>query len=395
MTSENSLKEFEEMFDLSSKDEDNGQAEEYGHSANSEASFDELEGELSNDIKDVSDKGAALEVVENVHDIIRDVSSKTEEEQEADTVSPESEKSEEVDTDSIAGIVESMQGEDDFDCLPDQCIPEKNTEKEEVSEEVVDLAKNIADFHTEAKKDGKEEETSFDQVNVESDSMLDGDQVKWSLKSPAGMYDPFYRQKKRVLDSCLVGGQVEFTRWDKELQDAQVDVVSEVFDKEVITKQMEDVQQFRNRVKYIGVRVNNQHFLFDRFVPLLRGFLARIQYLKPVLKQDGLILEHMGDVEMYFERLRGLYKSVSDTEKNLAAAYEMLSRKVTICMDLPPVERHGKPEYKSYRSKFSENTINTEAAAASSEMDGFDDLPDNAKAGDSGNKNGTIGWDDI
>jgi len=89
------------------------------------------------------------------------------------------------------------------------------------------------------------------------------------------------------------------------LEEAQVDVITEVFDQQVIIRQMEEVQQFRNRVKYIGVRVNNQHFLFKRFTPLLRGYLSRIQYLKPVLKQDGLVLEHMGDIEMYFERLNG------------------------------------------------------------------------------------------
>jgi hypothetical protein len=220
--------------------------------------------------------------------------------------------------------------------------------------------------------------------------LIDGDKIRWSLKSPSEMYIPFYMQKKVVLDSCLIGGQIEFSLWKKELEDAAVSVVSEVFDQQVIIRQMEEVQQFRNRVKYIGVRVNNQYFLFDRFTPLLRGYLARIQYLKPVLKQDGLILEHMGDVEMYFERLKGLHKSVADTEKNLAAAYEMLSRKVTICMELPPVERYEKP---SPESKLNTNKfVNNREDSVSEDMTGFDDLPIGAKAGPKERVSGATTW---
>jgi hypothetical protein len=114
--------------------------------------------------------------------------------------------------------------------------------------------------------------------------------------------------------------------------------------------------------------------------------LARIQYLKPVLKQEGLILEHMGDVEMYFEKLRGLHKSVADTEKNLAAAYEMLSRKVTICMELPPVERYSKADRKE-RPQFQYEEKPSE------ELDDFDDLPSGAAAGPEIKKSGPTGWD--
>jgi len=93
---------------------------------------------------------------------------------------------------------------------------------------------------------------------------------------------------------------------------------------------------------------------------------------------------------MYFERLRGLHKSVADTEKNLAAAYEMLSRKVTICMELPPVERYNKPEATPYHSKFS-----TSKEITPSELDDFDNLPDHAEAGPLEKKSGAISWNEI
>ena len=81
---------------------------------------------------------------------------------------------------------------------------------------------------------------------------------------------------------------------------------------------------------------------------------------------------------------------MGDTDKNLSAAYEMLSRKVTICMELPPVERYSKPDNKSYHSKF-----DTVKKIISSEMESFDDLPDNATAGPEEKKSGAIGWNKI
>lgn len=384
---DNSLKEFEEMFDLSSsKDDENTQAEEYGYSKDSEEPFNELVKEVHSDIKNTSDNGTALEV-ENPHDIIKDVMAKEVVEEVVEVVEVSTDISEDV----------------DFDILPEI----------ETKEEIKEIIADISEFHVELKKETeqiinnvvnsydeiKEKESVLDEIKVKSCSMIKDDKMQWSLKSPSVMYEPFYQQKKVVLDSCIIGGQVEFSLWTKELEDAQVDVVTEVFDQQVIIKQMEAIQQFRNRVKYIGVRVNNQYFLFDRFTPLLRGYLARIQYLKPVLKQEGLILEHMGDIEMYFEKLKGLHKSVADTEKNLAAAYEMLSRKVTICMELPPVERFSKPEHKGNLPKFhyEEKSFEEEPSKEkpSEELNGFDDLPSGAMAGPEVKKSGMTGWDSL
>jgi hypothetical protein len=395
---DDSLKEFEEMFDLSSsKDDENTQAEEYGHSKDSEEPFEELAKEVSSDIKNISDNGKEIEAkveekvveLEDPHDIIKDVMSKEHKEIVVEEIVVEEVKIEPEST--------SISEDIDFDTLPD--IELKKESKEKIVEAMTEIKEAYDVFDNDVKEDipksiEKEEPSSpLDEIKVKSCSMMENDKMKWSLKSPSVMYEPFYHQKKVVLDSCIIGGQVEFSLWSKELEDAQVDVVTEVFDQQVIIKQMEAVQQFRNRVKYIGVRVNNQYFLFDRFTPLLRGYLARIQYLKPVLKQEGLILEHMGDVEMYYEKLRGLHKSVADTEKNLAAAYEMLSRKVTICMELPPVERYSKadrkerPQYQYVEKPFEEKP--------SEELSDFDDLPTGAEAGPEVKKSGPTGWDSL
>ena len=271
--------------------------------------------------------------------------------------------------------------------MPQEIIREG--EKKQESKEIIEAVMEVKKYQ---QKDIKKEidlGEEGDKFIGEGIKILNG-KIEWSLKSPSEMFSKFYHQKNMFLKKCVVGGQVEYSRWMEELEEAEVDVVTEVFDQQVIIKQMEKVQQCRNRVKYIGVRVNNQYYLFDRFIGLLRGYLARIEYLKPVLKQDGLILEHMGDIEMYFERLKALHNSVSITEKNLAASYEMLSRKVTICMELPPIERYERPSLSEHKSKFiNKNKENLDG------LEDFDDLPENAKAGPKEKNSGSIGWNEI
>ena len=353
MIDKKAIERFEKMFDLTSSD-DGEQAEEYGHSSKNEESFKELSKEVSTEIEDLKEKGLNI-IIKDPHDIVKDICFKD-----------KKRKKEEEDS-----------GEEEyFDSIPLQDLKEVISEAEESAEENA--------------------EVEFYQNNfIENELQVSGDKITWSLTSSSEMYDSFYRQKKIFLEKYVVGGQIEYSRWMQELDEAEVDVITEVFDQQIIIKQMEDVQQYRNRVKYIGVRVNNQYYLFDRFIGMLRGYLARIQYLKPVLKQEGLILEHMGDIELYYTRLQALHDSAIKTEKNLAASYEMLSRKVTICMELPPVERYEKPSV--YKSKFDSNYIPASKIdnIKTDEFDGFDSLPKNAQAGQKGKVTGSIGWGEI
>lgn len=439
MKNESTLEEFEKMFELVPEvKEEDSQAEEYGNSLDSKEPFEELVSELNDNIKETKNKGTVLKTedskTEDAHDIIKEMMSENDGDKkdlkEKDIPNSNSEdKNDEIkescmedfdvliepkETKDTQDVIESVDEfhnklKENFDTIVESENNKEQTNKEtQKSIESTDLSKDeIKSKSEESKPESEEskpeslndkEENTIDKVGVENKLITEDGDVKWSLESPSAMYDSFYEQKKRVLESCLAGGQVEYNLWSRELEEAQVNVVTEVFDQQVIINQMEAVQQFRNRVKYLGVRINNQYFLFDRFVPLLRGYLARIQYLKPVLKQEGLILEHMGDIEMYFERLRGLHKSVADTEKNLAAAYDMLSRKVTICMELPPVERRGKPESKTdkYEHYGIKNNIETpQSHPQSANLSDFDNLPLGATAGAEEKKSGATGWDTL
>jgi hypothetical protein len=74
-------------------------------------------------------------------------------------------------------------------------------------------------------------------------------------------------------------------------------------------------------------------------------------------------------------------------EKVLAAAFETLSRKCTICMELPPAERFEKP--------ISSNSDIPPVREHSEELKEFDDLPINAEAVPKDYKVGPIRWDEI
>ena len=115
---------------------------------------------------------------------------------------------------------------------------------------------------------------------------------------------------------------------------------------------------------------------------LLKGCLARVEYLKPIIKQDGLIHEHMRDIELYFANLDALHKSAYQAESNLQAAFDTLSRKVSICMDLKTGDRY-------YQKPASDNI----ESSKKSPLDDYDNLPTGAKA--EHKEDGCIDWDEI
>ena len=123
---------------------------------------------------------------------------------------------------------------------------------------------------------------------------------------------------------------------------------------------------------------------------MLRGFLARVEYLKPALKQDGLVMEHMRDIEWYYHKLKSLYDNCHKIEKTLEAAYDTLSRKVTICMELRPNERFGQTSYEESEKPIDHSNTSYEKAS----MDDFDEAPKGVVATKK-EKVGLMDWSDF
>ncbi len=372
------ISEFEKMFDLSSiKDDDNDQAEEYGHSTGSSDTFDELAKEVSDKIEENYDQNGTItnvqisdhtlieqEVVkshkESPHDIIKDVCS---------------EKAREVPVDNKI-VIDDIFGEG------------SSIEQEEnSSEDPINDSEEVCSYPVEESHSQKvSSPVNYGEIGGGDDK------IEWILESPSDMFNSFYEKKRDLLFKYMVGGQVEYIRWTNELAEAQVVIRGEIFDHQLIINQMEEVQQHRERVKYIHVRVNNQYYTFKRFIDMMRGFMARIEYLKPVIRQEGLIMEHMRDLELYYARLESLHDSASKTERTLEKAFETLSRKCTICMELKPAERVEKTSSTSYVPP---SPPSPPSRGYSKEFDEFDDLPTVAIAAPKDHKVGQIGWGEV
>ena len=144
----------------------------------------------------------------------------------------------------------------------------------------------------------------------------------------------------------------------------------------------------------IAVEVAGQYFVFKRFIDLLAGSVAKTLYIKPHAKQEGLVLEHMKDVVEYTSRLETIYDSVGKIEKNLAAAFETLSRRATAAQEMPePVIKARQAAHK-HVSKFGDSTPEPPEQVHEDLAD-FDELPQGAVAGPKKEKVGIVDWDDL
>ena len=236
--------------------------------------------------------------------------------------------------------------------------------------DVIELAEEdesvVEDIVIEKKLDKEEEEKREEepkQENIENDKKM-----QWLLKSPSTLYNEFYSLKKEMINKCTPRGFLPFEELTQELLDCHVNIKTEVFDNTEYIRQMEKIQNYMERVKNIQIRCNNQYFLWEVFIPNLKGCLARVEYLKPAIKQDGLIHCHMKDMQWYFGNLEHLHESSKGVMKTLEKAFETISRKASLTSPAKPIER--------YKSRQREETI--ENNKTRQDLSNYDDLPNNA-----------------
>jgi RNAse (barnase) inhibitor barstar len=55
-------------------------------------------------------------------------------------------------------------------------------------------------------------------------------------------------------------------------------------------------------------------------------------YEKPSEKQEGVVMEHMGDMVKYYSQLEALHASVDAVSRNLDNAFDCVSRQITLCL---------------------------------------------------------------
>jgi|19_taG_2_1085344.scaffolds.fasta_scaffold01304_3 hypothetical protein len=191
-------------------------------------------------------------------------------------------------------------------------------------------------------------EESEDHNEIEEDDKEEPEEYSgdWLLKSPTSSLDEFYEAKASVIGHILPMGKVPFDRYRQELINAKVDMKS-TYDQHDLSDRMHLIQEHKDRLKEIQLHISAHIFKWDRAVEMLRGKLYYYKPTKPASAFDGVIYDHMRDMEFYYADLKGINSSAEQVSRTLDGAYNCLSRQVTITMPGPNIERYIKKENKS------------------------------------------------
>jgi hypothetical protein len=158
--------------------------------------------------------------------------------------------------------------------------------------------------------------------------------IGWNTSTKEVLFLSFYEMKKDALSGWLLpGGEINFINTQEELVQARVDLSTIEFgDLHAMFDALKGVQHWKDRVTEISLRVNAQYYSWKRAIDLFRGTLARMHYEKPAEKQDGVVMEHMGDMIRYFSQLESLHANVDAVVRNLDNAFDCISRQITVSL---------------------------------------------------------------
>tara|TARA_Y100000310_G_scaffold344994_1_gene461024 strand:- start:9495 stop:10640 length:1146 start_codon:yes stop_codon:yes gene_type:complete len=340
--------------------------------------------EVSGVVKKVSDKATTLEITEK-----------------KEMAKEESKSSEDLLKSSIEqgeGQEKEAYGDDIFgEFDPDAETGKKDEKVEENDEKSNRKEEENVDsdvMENDAKTAEKQEEIISSQVK--NDVKIEDGEIQWLFKPPSDKYKFFYEEKKSILATIMPDGQITYNAWMKELQNSAVDISTlELYDLKEIHAKTVEVQKVRDRVQEIALQCNAQYFLWERSLELFRGLLSRIEpNLKPASAREGLIYEHMRDMELYFTRLRSIHRSSDHVLKTLELAFETLSRQVTIALqNREPVERYSKHDVKQQKQRLEEITQVKEEMVKQQFAD-YDKLEDGAESKPPPKKTGVVEWDE-
>jgi hypothetical protein len=294
---------------------------------------------------------------------------------------------------------------------------ESGEESHDVS--YADISRNtgVDDFDNQIKKmsstisESESESDGSDVGDISDCKEVDGNKTEmcndkennlgWRFESTDDSFISFYDEKKSAINGWLLPfGEIDFKDVMSELSDARVDLSSLHYgDLNKVFSLMKDIQQWRDRVAQIAIRINAQYYSWKRAIDLFTGLLAQYKYEKPAIKQEGVVYEHMGDMVRYYSQLESSHKSVEMILKNLDNAFECLSRQVTISM---PGKDHEDLEKKASNMIAGEN-VNKEKYTSSTDLSDSDksilsdlDTVSSSKPGRNklGIKTGKVSWND-
>lgn len=205
---------------------------------------------------------------------------------------------------------------------------DESEEENSIDKMLKEPLENIKKYaETDPEKDFSEELLKFDKPFFDQDG-----NVNWQLKSPARMWDSFYARKATFIKYHLFGGPIPFNSyWDQLDEYVKINVASEVFDAKTINALIIEIDKLTERVIYIYGRASRQFAHWNPGIEYLKGRIARIEYLKPAAKQDGLIDEHMWDIIYYRNSLESLQNYADYVYKRLKSGKESQQQKLPTC----------------------------------------------------------------
>ena len=232
--------------------------------------------------------------------------------------------------------------EADAELTPETTVEQSNTKESTDGSTPFDLPVENAS------EEKPVEKKSFVTVEkVKNNVRLVNGQVSWLTKPPSDKYASFYEEKAETLEYIISGGHIPFDNYKSELRDARVDLDVQTHDTDEIYNRMKLVQLHKERLNEISLHVNEQYYAWDRFIELMRGQLARIDQEKNAERRNGVVFQHMRDMEFYYVELKFLHNQIGLVMKNLDSAWETLNRKVTIALsnlNQKEPERYGNPQ---------------------------------------------------
>lgn len=357
--SEEGIKQLEDIFDLGDSDVD---LEDVYSEDSGDASFEDKKEEINDllqeekkengETKKVSAKEAIIDsisspqTVENNEVIDKKESEKviekTEEEKVENPNILEEESDDEIDFDTTESFKAEESEKEEFDVKEKKEASEElfKNDEQEASEEL--NAKDNTFVEESLTPEEEEEIESYEntkaQAELESEKEMQEEHKKessghyWQLVSNDAKFNHFYKMKQERLEKFLVDGEVPYDAWREELIKSRVDLSSLVFDLDHLSQQMQQVQQHQYRVAEIRIRIIGQYNWCKRSLEFLRGKLAQIAYERPIEKFNGVVYDHLSDIEDYLQQLEVLKESSEIISKNLDKAAEVISRRVTVVM---------------------------------------------------------------
>lgn len=207
----------------------------------------------------------------------------------------------------------------------DEAVKHSDAGKEE--HDAVGDADSVSKTFDEKKVDSVQHSKKLEAHSVSDHNIFSGFNVEcrdYDLEN-------FYNIKRDALATWLLpGGVIHFSNLMEELRQAKPDLTQVVFgDMQSMFVALKQIQKWKDRITAIQIDVNQQFYSWKRAIELFRGVLARCRYEKPSEKQDGVVMEHMGDMIMYMSKLESLHFSASAVRENLDNAFDCISRQIT------------------------------------------------------------------